>query len=161
MSTFPRRRRDGFTLVEVLVVVVILGILAAMVVPMFRSLRGEASMVAFKGDVKVFADAATIYYHTTGEYLEDSGSGTLPAGFADYIDENKWLQPTPIGGVWDMELDSFGIKSGFGVHFMNGDAKDDAFMGQIDNPGFDNGDLATGAFRKIDSDRYYYILAEN
>lgn len=151
--------RGGFTLVEILVVVVILGILAAAVIPMFHGVRHEATISAFKSDVKTFAGAATVYYQSTGSYLEDSSSGEMPAGWEDYMDETRWVKPTPIGGVWDMERDSFGITSGLGVHFMGEDAKDDAFMAEIDAPGFDNGDLASGVFRKLEAGRYYYVLA--
>ena len=63
--------------------------------------------------------------------------------------------------MWDFEQDSYGIKSAFGVHFWGGNGnQDDEYMRKIDEV-FDNGDLATGQFRKIAADRYYFVLADN
>jgi prepilin-type N-terminal cleavage/methylation domain-containing protein len=155
-------RRAGaeraFTLVEILIVVVILGILAAIVVPQFANASQDAKVVAFTTSVRTFADAAVLYQNTTGLYLEDSGTGDLPSGWEPYVNEDEWTNGTPIGGEWDFEFQSFGITSAFGVDF-GADNPGDAFMILIDQ-GFDDGDLATGAFRKIDNDRYYYVLAD-
>ncbi len=149
----------AFTLVEILIVVVILGILAAIVVPRFSIASTEAQQTGFVADVKSFASAAWYYMNKEGVYLEDSSSGVCPTGWEPYIDENKWTRPTTIGGVWDFELNSFGITSGFGVHFYgnSGNNPGDAYMTEIDAM-FDDGNLTTGGFRKLDDDRYYYIL---
>lgn len=148
----------GFTLVEILIVVVILGILASIVLPMFNATTEAVKQGAFIADVRIFADAAYIYMQETGEYLEDSSSGTLPTGWADYIEEEKWIQPTPIGGVWDFEQGTYGFTSSFGVHFNGtGATQDDAFMLEVDRIK-DNHNLASGGFQKIDADRYYFIV---
>ncbi len=148
----------GFTLVEILIVVVILGILAAIVVSQFLGLTEEARRAAFATEVNDYADAAILYMVDTGEFLEDSASGDVPAGFEGYIDEAGWLNGTPIGGVWDFEFDSFGITSAFGVHFDGtGDTQDDAFMALVDGV-LDDADLETGGFIQIADDRYYEVL---
>jgi len=151
--------RIGFTLVEILIVVVILGILAAIVVPQFANTSEDAKVVAFTTSVRTFADAAVAYQNITGEDLEDSGTGFLPAGWGPYVNEDEWTSETPLGGEWDFEYNSYGFTSCFGVHFFNVTNPGDAFMTLIDES-FDDGDLSTGKFRKIDSDRYYYILRE-
>jgi len=150
----------GFTLVELLIVVVILAMLAAIVVPASVEVRTESEQSAFVSEMRIFLDAATIYEAKNDGYLEDSSSGAVPSGFDIHIDERGWLDGTPIGGVWDVELDSFGVKSALGVHFQSGPAKDDAYMTQIDAL-IDDGDLATGGFRRLAEGRYYYLLAES
>lgn len=155
--TTPSPRIAAFTLVEVLIVVVILGILAVMTIPLFGDAKRGADQVAFATDVKTFASAAVRFQAETGEYLEDSGSGTVPAGFATYINEDKWLEGPSIGGVWDSEFESFGFKSGFGVHFQGVDVPEITFMEEIDGM-LDDGDLTTGGFRQIAPDRFYFIL---
>jgi len=157
--TVKRSHSSGFTLVEILIVVTLLGVLAGIIVPSFRSMSNESQHAVFVNNVKTFAEAAMLYREKTGEYLEDSGSGACPAGWEDYIDERAWTSDTPIGGVWDFELDSFDIKSAFGVHFMDGHGANpgDPFMLEIDKL-MDDGDLGTGIFRKIADGRYYYVI---
>lgn len=148
----------GFTLVEILIVVVILGVLAMLVIPLFADARGDAEKIAFVTDVRIFTEAAILFEQEQGDYLEDSSSGQVPAGFEDYIQEAKWTDPTPIGGVWDSEFESFGIRSGLGVHFNGGDNPGDEYMTSIDRI-LDDANLAVGGFRKIADDRYYSIIA--
>ena len=155
-----RAAQRGFTLVEILIVVVILGVLAAMVVPSVASAVEGSREQAFVSSVRSMYDGAVLYMSRTGLYLEDSSSGTIPTGLGEFIDISDYEGGTPIGGVWDFEYNSMGITSGFGVHFDGtGETRDDAYMTEIDAL-FDDGDLTTGAFQQIASDRYYYIIEE-
>ncbi|HEY5632929.1 MAG TPA: type II secretion system major pseudopilin GspG [Burkholderiaceae bacterium] len=57
-----RRRRDpGFTLIEIMVVIVILGVLAALVVPRVMNRPDEARVVAAKQDVASIMQALKLY----------------------------------------------------------------------------------------------------
>ena len=161
-KTTRGRSGQGFTIVEILIVVVILGILAAAVIPKFAGASDDTARSAFVTNMQTYAQAARLYMFKTSEYLEDSSSGTCPSGWESYINVNEWVAGTPIGGVWDFELDSFEIKAGFGVHFWGGNTpyRDDAFMQKVDEL-IDDGDLSTGVFRKIAADRDSYILADS
>jgi len=150
----------GFTLVEILIVVVILGILAAMVIPSFAGAVTGSRQQSFVSSVKAIESAAAIYTAKTGLYLEDSSSGSMPAGFDAYLDPSEFTNGTPIGGVWDFEFDSWGITSAFGVHFDGtGETQDEAYMAEIDTI-FDDGELTTGGFQQLASDRFYYIIED-
>ncbi|MEQ8850892.1 MAG: prepilin-type N-terminal cleavage/methylation domain-containing protein [Phycisphaerales bacterium] len=154
------RVRNGFTLLEVMVVVVILGVLAAVVAANFLGTVDESKQSAFVSSIRTIRDSAVLFVNQTGTYPEDASSGTIPAGLDEYIRTEDWEGGTPIGGVWDFELNEHSLTSAFGVHFDGtGDTRDDAYMVQIDSI-FDDGDLAAGVFRKIADDRYYYVLAE-
>ena len=159
-AAVPNRRNHNraTSLVELVAVIAIVAILAGIAVSRYRSyVKGQAQK-AFVQDMRVFLQAAEMYHQQTGEYLEDSGSGTLPRGWADYVDVDRWLKATPVGGCWDFEKDSFGIKSGFGVHFIKFEPKrDPVYMREIDGL-LDDGILETGRFRRIAADRYYYII---
>ncbi len=150
----------GFTLVEILIVVVILGILAAIVVPAFASASDEARRSTFAQDLRVFSDAAEYFHSRTGAPVPDGSSGQMPAVWADYVDEAAFEAGTSIGGVWDTEYNDNGITSAVGVHFNGtGDTRDDAWMSLVDSI-MDDGDVTTGTFRRIASDRYYRVLIE-
>lgn len=156
-----RRAVGGFTLIEILIVVVILGVLASIVIPQFADATAQSSRAVFTANIKEYVKAAQLYRFDTGEYLEDSSSGVMPAGFEHYVDAGKWQAGTPIGGVWDSEFEGTGdVKSAIGVHFDgSGISRDDMFMSDIDAL-IDDGDLATGVFRKLEAGRYYFIIKE-
>ena len=61
-------RDPGFTLMEVLVVVMILGILAAIVVPRIMDRPDEAKRVAAKADVASIVQALKLYRLDNGNY---------------------------------------------------------------------------------------------
>lgn len=146
-------------MIEILVVVVILGVLAAIVVPQFADAAGDSQQSVFAANLRQYADAAQLFMFDTGEFPEDASSGALPSGFGNYVDAAKWSAGTPIGGVWDTEADDLGgVRSAVGVHFDGtGATRGDMFMREIDTM-IDDGDLATGAFRKFEDGRYYYIV---
>lgn len=151
----------GFTLVEILIVVVILGILSALVVPQFASASESARQASFITSVKSLASAAEMYRLHYGLYPEDSSTGTLPSGMDRFVQESEWTHVTPIGGRWDCESnDTGGYLCAIGVHFDGtGETRDDAYMQQIDES-FDDGDLEDGQFQRIANGRYYLIVAD-
>lgn len=154
-----RTGKRGFSLVEILIVVVILGIIAAVVIPSFANATEPTRQTAFVTNMKDFAEAAQIYRVRTGEYPPDSNSGELPDGFADLVDPRDWVGVTPIGGVWDTE--DVGGDYGVGIHFNGtGQTRDDVYMTQIDEL-FDDGDLAAGMFQAAGAGRYYLIMPRN
>ena len=149
----------GFTLIEILIVLTLLGILAAIVIAQITNFTEDVERQAFITSGRTFAEAAERFNLDNGIYPEDSASGALPAGFGDYITYNQWEGGTPIGGVWDSDHD-FGISSAIGVHFDGtGATRDDAYMQEIDSA-VDNGDLSTGFFRKLANERYYFVLLD-
>jgi general secretion pathway protein G len=58
----------GFTLIEIMVVIVILGVLAALVVPKIMSRPDEARAVAAKHDISALMQALKLYKLDNGSY---------------------------------------------------------------------------------------------
>ena len=55
------RTRKGFTLVEILIVVVILSVLAAIVIPQFSDASGEAKLSALKSNLQTIRSQIELY----------------------------------------------------------------------------------------------------
>lgn len=59
-------RHAAFTLVEIMIVVVIIGILAALAIPGFQKMRTASQDKAVLNNARQIANAAEQYYHETG-----------------------------------------------------------------------------------------------
>ncbi|MDP1656887.1 MAG: type II secretion system protein [Rubrivivax sp.] len=56
------KQQSGFTLIELVMVIVILGILAAVAIPRFVDLRGDAQVASVQGVAGALSSAAAINY---------------------------------------------------------------------------------------------------
>jgi type IV pilus assembly protein PilA len=59
---------DGFSLIELLVVIIIIGVLAAIAIPVFLSQRSKANDVAAKSDLRNLANFEEIYLNDFNTY---------------------------------------------------------------------------------------------
>ena len=77
--------RRGFTLVEVLLVMVMLGLLSAIAVPRLRVAHQRASAAHVIADFVTIRSAAVQYYTAEGEFPPTASQGTPPAELAEYL----------------------------------------------------------------------------
>ena len=122
------KRQSAFTLIEILVVVAILGILAAIVVPRVMDRPDEAKRVAAKADVAAIVQALKLYRLDNGFYpATDQGLAALVQKPASSPVPGNWKQggylerlpKDPWGG--DYQYLSPGVKSEIDVFSLGAD----------------------------------------
>ena len=94
LQLFKKRlsNRKGFTLVELLVVVAILGILAAIAIPRFTSANETARGAKIQADLRTIESAASLY---------QASAGATAAAIATLVSANLLAaEPTPPQGNW-------------------------------------------------------------
>lgn len=85
------RRRAGFTLVELLLVLVILGILAALVMPKFTGRTEQARVTAAQTQIATFGTALDAFEVDTGSYPR--GQDGLSQLVVQPADVQNWRGP--------------------------------------------------------------------
>jgi general secretion pathway protein G len=119
-------RRAGFTLIEIMVVIVILGVLAALIVPKILERPDEARAIAAKSDIATIMQALKLYRLDNQRYpTAEQGLAALIAkpeqppvppnwkgsGYLERLPKDPWGRPYVyvIPGVrGDVEVFSFG-----------------------------------------------------
>ena len=106
--TFVRAAARGFTLIEIMVVVVIMGILAALVVPKLMGRTDDARIIAAKQDIATVMQALKLYkldnqrYPTTEQGLQaliakptvgPAADGWKAGGYIDKVPKDPWGNP--------------------------------------------------------------------
>jgi general secretion pathway protein G len=83
------RAKSGFTLVEILIVVVILGILAAIVIPQFTNASTEARESALVSDLQSVRSQIELYkIQHNNDALPGAGTATFNECMEGYTDKN-------------------------------------------------------------------------
>lgn len=139
MPARPQRRPAGFTLIEILVVIVILGILAAVVVPRVMDQPDQARVTKARQDVQALVTALNLYrldnfaYPSTDQGLEalvERPAGTPAApnwkagGYVDRLPRDPWGNPYQYlnpGLHGEIDVYSLGADGASGGEGLNAD----------------------------------------
>lgn len=80
-------KQKGFTIVEVIVVIVVIGILAAVTLVAYNGSQERARFASYKSDMVRINDALTVYQSENGRY--PLGDGTSASGCTTYSSGNQ------------------------------------------------------------------------
>jgi prepilin-type N-terminal cleavage/methylation domain-containing protein len=147
-----RASEQGMTLVEIMMVVLIIALLAAIAIPAFKKSRDAAQNTRFVADLRV---AVSSFDQISFESLglpPDSAPGVMPDRMSEYLTKMKWTEATPLGGQWDWSPDIAGFGNGVVVIVAT---EQDARMADVDKL-CDDGNINTGLFQKVDTTSYAY-----
>lgn len=124
-------KQTGFTLIEVMIVIVILGILGALIVPNILGRGGQARVAAAKSDINSLSSALEIYYLDNRHYpTTEQGIESLTSKPNGEPEPENWntggyikkLPNDPWGNPYIYI--SPGQESDFELYSLGGDKKD-------------------------------------
>lgn len=149
-----RAHRWGFTLIEVVLTVTIIGLLAAFLVPSISLVIRNRENVECTRKLRAAVEAFETYASEHG--------GTYPADIAamedyyfPYFKIDWWSEPTELGGGWGWNVGQDGVNLSISI---NAPTKSGQQMTELDRL-IDDGNCGTGKFRQVGT-RYHYIIED-
>jgi prepilin-type N-terminal cleavage/methylation domain-containing protein len=94
LTKLANRDEKGFTLIELMIVIAIIGILAAIAIPQFSAYRKRAFNASAESDVRNLATAQEAYYVDFSKYTGD----TTALGTFGYMQSNNVSASMAING---------------------------------------------------------------
>jgi len=142
MTRMVSRKHRGFTLIEMLIVIVVIAILALIVIPRLLGAGRKAKEAALRGDLHQLRNAIQQFEADCGDYPGDSGqlmttpSAGATGGTGIALDVNGWQGPylrtadgnlpkdpfTESSTTWSYTAATGHIQSGSTLTAINGEA---------------------------------------
>lgn len=88
MNSLSKRLQKGFTIVELLIVIVVIGILAALVITTYNGIQQKGRNTERTTDLKAIQGQLEAYYAQNGRYPTNTNIGTNSANNVTFIQGN-------------------------------------------------------------------------
>jgi prepilin-type N-terminal cleavage/methylation domain-containing protein len=151
----PLHQPGGFTLVELIAVIVVLAILAAVAVPRYIDYRETALIRATSADLKKMWRVFYQYRIDQGTYPPNQAAwSVLPTEIAGRFDGNPISSGAKFGGRYQWIF-----SGGTGLFHIYGNAGDRPRWLAVDAV-IDDGNLSTGAFVELGGNGYRYFVGQ-
>ncbi len=141
------RGQPGFTLIELIVVVIVLAILAGVAVPRYFDYTQRAKVSMLAAEFKLIRRAVMQYRIDTREWPADTANwGDTPPGLQTYFDGNPFVHSSGLGAQYDWNGPPFHAATPhLSVRFVPPPANPltDSLMTGVDQI-LDDGNLSTG-----------------
>jgi len=152
------KKTRGFTLVEIMVVVTLIGFLAVLAVPGFQRIKLRALTASYTSDTRLFSEAFQRYAQENGSFPETSPVGVIPAGMETYLNPNDWNKTSSIGGNYSW-LSIQNTNQTVGIIVVAG-ATLSAEELQLIDTWIDDGNIGDGNLLTIGAGTVVYFLVE-
>lgn len=98
----PRSRPHGFTLVELIVTIIVLGVLAGIAVPRYLDISDKAAAARVAENMKILSRAYLSYHRDYGVWPPDNDGSGYGFFYAEpYLTNNIWESTSAIGGRYN------------------------------------------------------------
>jgi prepilin-type N-terminal cleavage/methylation domain-containing protein len=148
--------RNGFTLIEIVLVVAIIGLLTALIVPAVQQAICSRENAQAASKLRRALVAFELYRSEMGSYPADKNPGQIPPEmipyFADLKIDSWWSSGTELGGGWDWD-NGYNFKYSVSI---SAPTRSSGQMIEFDRL-IDDGVLTSGNFRSVGS-QYHYII---
>ncbi|HYB69412.1 MAG TPA: prepilin-type N-terminal cleavage/methylation domain-containing protein [Candidatus Bathyarchaeia archaeon] len=100
MASKERRNESGFTLVELMVVVAVIGVLATIAIPLYSNIQARARLAKAQADSRTLASAVSIYGAHMGQIPATLSQLTVVSTNAQGLTAGPFMSsvPVPPGG---------------------------------------------------------------
>jgi len=106
----------GFTLLEIMIAVTLIGILATLALPLYSKMHKKTNNTLMQNELRVASAALEIYTFENGGWPPD-GSGGWPTEVLDYLPPpDRWNEPSPFGGSWAWSANSDGVAASLRIN---------------------------------------------